>query len=88
MVETDDSDLPENFKSFVYAKYENCLAQYEETKAMIFVKLKLLKPIIAICTYSTYGSRVASNIDSRDKIRHSSQGASMWYKIFHRDYEQ
>ncbi len=45
IVESDDSDLPENFKSSAYAKYENCLDQFEETKAMIFDQLKLIKAI-------------------------------------------
>ncbi|XP_036347325.1 uncharacterized protein LOC118756683, partial [Rhagoletis pomonella] len=47
IIETEDSDLPENFKSSAYSKYENCLDQYEETKAMISDQLKLLNPVSA-----------------------------------------
>ncbi|XP_049301850.1 uncharacterized protein LOC125775369 [Bactrocera dorsalis] len=45
IVESDESDLPENFKSSAYSKYENCLDQYEETRAMISDQLKLIKAI-------------------------------------------
>ncbi|XP_049301831.1 uncharacterized protein LOC125775361 [Bactrocera dorsalis] len=45
IVESDESDLPENFKSSAYSKYEHCLDQYEETRAMISDKLRLFKAI-------------------------------------------
>ncbi|XP_049302052.1 uncharacterized protein LOC125775451 [Bactrocera dorsalis] len=45
IVDTDDSDLPENFKSSAYAKFENCLDQYEDTKIMIADQLKLIKTV-------------------------------------------
>ncbi|XP_049315631.1 uncharacterized protein LOC125779112 [Bactrocera dorsalis] len=45
IVESDDSDLPQNFKSSAYDIYENCLDQYEETNAMISDQLKLIKAI-------------------------------------------
>ncbi|XP_049315627.1 uncharacterized protein LOC125779110 isoform X1 [Bactrocera dorsalis] len=45
IVESDNSDLPQHFKSSAYDIYENCLDQYEETKAMISDQLKLIKTI-------------------------------------------
>ncbi|XP_049315700.1 uncharacterized protein LOC125779129 [Bactrocera dorsalis] len=37
--------MPQNLKQSAYAIYENCLDQYEETKAMISDQLKLIKAI-------------------------------------------
>ena len=48
IVESDDSDLSQNFKSSAYSKYETCLDQYETTKAMIFDQLKLINSITPI----------------------------------------
>ncbi|XP_049306069.1 uncharacterized protein LOC125776646 [Bactrocera dorsalis] len=45
IVDSDDSDLPQNFKLSAYAIYENCLDQFEETKAMISDQIKLIKAI-------------------------------------------
>ncbi|XP_049305981.1 uncharacterized protein LOC125776620 [Bactrocera dorsalis] len=45
IVESDDSNVPQNLKQSAYAIYENCLDQYEETKAMISDQLKLIKAI-------------------------------------------
>lgn len=47
IAETDDSYLPENFKSSTYANWEICLDQYKETKVLISNKLKALEPIAA-----------------------------------------
>lgn len=41
IVVIDYSNLSENFKSSAYVKYENCLYQFEETKAMLSDQLKL-----------------------------------------------
>ena len=45
IVESDYSDPPENFKFSAFAKYENCLDQFKDTKAMIYDQLKLIKAI-------------------------------------------
>ena len=59
IVESDDSDLPENFKSSAYAKYENCLDQFEETKAMISDQLKLIKEIALVkFRHASQGARM------------------------------
>ncbi|XP_017485298.1 PREDICTED: uncharacterized protein LOC108373869 isoform X2 [Rhagoletis zephyria] len=43
VLETEDQDLPEDFKSAAYNKYRSCLIMYEDTKAQIGDQLLLLK---------------------------------------------
>lgn len=54
VVETDESDLPEDFKTCAYSKYRSCLITYEDTKAQIGDQLQLLKQMsIPVPTHPT-----------------------------------